>query len=346
MGTTSPEEQGTGAHENQSTKWKKTFTKINTQRKLISALEKPDHGAERLTNSNAGPADKHVNGVSGRFRKAAQKVQDMNSRPAAQLQTVVERMQELETSGTEEEEEASESSREERDRENCQAFPKIREVEITERVEKRLKDSAEILIRKMAEIQYEENLRQSQETIRSALERVGKTQDRPRFVKSVGKQLRARLYQDLEFRSATAPLTAHPQVPSQALVQADHGNVCHQEILQELSKEQEWRRKTDAVMMEQERKIENLRKDLKDEIQHILEMQTKQFEDVKRLIDRSGYMARRSPSDQAYVSLDASAQSSSNRGDMETKRHRARRPEGWETDEHRSRSSTPGFYIQ
>ena len=57
-------------------------------------------------------------------------------------------------------------------------------------LQRRMRECSDILIRKVAEIQYEENLRQSQETIREALDRVKKAQDRAQFVKGLDEILK------------------------------------------------------------------------------------------------------------------------------------------------------------
>ena len=331
-----------------STKWKKTIHKVNSQQRIINALDNSEH------HSHAGHLQegRHVKLTNepeesqGRFREAARKVRGGERRPTPRLQTVAEQLRDLET---------SESGEEAHPTEHLGPYTRHsesyagREQEIEEKVERRLKESAEILIKKMAELQYEENLRHSQEIIRTALERASAAQERGSFLKSVEKRLRTRLHQDLHFRSVAEPLSA-PQQASRALVPVDTES-SDRELLKQLSREREWREKADKTMKEQEQRIEQLRRSMQEDIKKVLHMQAKQFGDVKKLIGRSSRASRRTPSDQAYVSLDASTQSSSNRGGgAETKRRneqrKARLRDDWESDERRSRSSTPGFYIQ
>ena len=214
--------------------------------------------------------------------------------------------------------------------------------ELQDTLQSRMRESTDILIRKIAEIQYEENLRQSQETIREALERVKKAQDKAQYVRSLRRDLKERLYGELEFRQANGALKADED--SKEREKNDHK---HKQILQELKKEKEWQRRTEAMISKQEEKIEELRKEVKLEIHGIMEQQNKHYEDMKQMLKDSRALVPFQGSDQAYVSLDGSMHSGSNPEEQITPSRKRRRRRNLQTPvEERSRSSTPEFYIQ
>lgn len=213
--------------------------------------------------------------------------------------------------------------------------------DLQDTLQSRMRESTDILIRKIAEIQYEENLRQSQETIREALERVKKAQDRAQYMKSLRRDLKERLYGELEFRQANGSLKADEG--SKEKEKSDHK---HKQILQELKKEKEWQRRTEVMISKQEEKIEELRKEVKMEIRGIMEEQNKHYEEMKQMIQDSKALVPFQGSDQAYGSLDGSTRSGSNPDEQMTPRKRRRRRNIKTPVEERSRSSTPEFYIQ
>ena len=204
-----------------------------------------------------------------------------------------------------------------------------------------MRESTDILIRKIAEIQYEENLRQSQETIREALERVKKAQDRAQYMKSLRRDLKERLYGELEFRQANGSLKA-----DEGSKEKEKSDQKHKQILQELKKEKEWQRRTEVMISKQEEKIEELRKEVKMEIRGIMEEQNKHYEEMKQMLQDSKALVPFQGSDQAYGSLDGSTRSRSNPDEQMTPRKRRRRRNIKTPVEERSRSSTPEFYIQ
>lgn len=214
----------------------------------------------------------------------------------------------------------------------------------------KLRESADILIRKVAEIQYEENLRQSQETIREALDRVKKAQDRTQFVKSLGRDLKERLYGELEFRDTNRSLTEEKRGKAvKTLADADSDDSRHKQILKELAKEKEWQRRTEVLIGKQEKRIEELRQEVKMEIRSIMEEQNRHYEEMKQMLKDSRALVPHNGSDHAYVSLDGSTRSGSNLEDLIPSRKRRRNREPSTTAaaaQQHSRSSTPEFYIQ
>lgn len=219
--------------------------------------------------------------------------------------------------------------------------------EFQDQLPQKLRESADILIRKVAEIQYEENLRQSQETIREALDRVKKSQDRAQFVKSLGRDLKERLYGELEFRDANRSLTEERRKKAvQAL--KDNDDSKHKQILKELAKEKEWQRKTEIMIATQEKRIEELRQEIKIEMRSIMEEQNRHYEELKQMMIDSRAIVPHNGSDHAYVSLDGSTHSGSNLEDLipSRKRRRNREPSTTSALEEHSRASTPEYYIQ
>lgn len=211
----------------------------------------------------------------------------------------------------------------------------------------KLRESTDILIRKVAELQYEENLRQSQETIREALDRVKKAQDRTQFVQSLGRDLKERLYGELEFRHTNRSLGEENRgKAAQAL--NDSEDTKHKQILKELAREKEWQRRTEMMISKQEKRIEELRQEVKMEIRGIMEEQNKHYEEMKQILKDSRGVVPHNGSDHAYVSLDGgSTHSGSNLEDLipSRKRRRNRDPNTTAVQQH-SHSSTPEFYIQ
>lgn len=219
--------------------------------------------------------------------------------------------------------------------------------EFQDQLPQKLRESADILIRKVAEIQYEENLRQSQETIREALDRVKKAQDRTQFVNSLGRDLKERLYGELEFRDTNRSLNEERRgKTAQALKDSDDSR--HKQILKELAKEKEWQRKTEGMIAKQEKRIEELRQEVKIEIRSILEEQNRHYEELKQMMKDSRALVPHNGSDHAYVSLDGSTHSGSNLEDLipSRKRRRDREPSTNSALQEHSRASTPEYYIQ
>lgn len=213
--------------------------------------------------------------------------------------------------------------------------------ELQDTLQRRMRESTDILIRKIAEIQYEENLRQSQETIREALDRVKKAQDRAQFVKSLGRDLKERLYGELEFRQANRGLKDNEENGERT--KDDHKQ---KQILQELKKEKEWQRRTEIMIAKQEKKIEELRQEVKTEIRGIMAEQNKHYEEMKQMLKDSRALVPHQGSDHAYVSLDGSTHSGSNLEEQIPCRKRRRGRDLKTPVEQHSRSSTPEFYIQ
>ena len=213
--------------------------------------------------------------------------------------------------------------------------------ELQDTLQRRMRESTDILIRKIAEIQYEENLKQSQETIREALDRVKKAQDRAQFVKSLGRDLKERLYGELEFRQANKGMK--DEKDSEEREKNDHK---HKQILQELKKEKEWQRRTELMIAKQEKRIEELRQEVKIEIRGIMEEQNKHYEEMKQMLKDSRALVPHHGSDHAYVSLDGSTRSGSNYEEQIPSRERRRGRDLKTPVEQNSRSSTPEFYIQ
>lgn len=213
--------------------------------------------------------------------------------------------------------------------------------DLQDTLQSRMRESTDILIRKIAEIQYEENLRQSQETIREALERVKKAQDRAQYMKSLRRDLKERLYGELEFRQTNGSLKA-----DEGSKEREKSDQRHKQILQELKKGKEWQRRTEVMISKQEEKIEELRKEVKMEIRGIMEEQNKHYEEMKQMLQDSKALVPFQGSDQAYGSLDGSTRSGSNPDEQMTPTKRRRRRNIKTPVEERSRSSTPEFYIQ
>lgn len=205
-------------------------------------------------------------------------------------------------------------------------------------LQRKMRESTEILIRKIAEIQYEENLRQSQETIREALDRVRRAQDRAEFVNRLGQELKERLQGELEFREANRGQPINADKDSEDRNKSD---LKHKQILQELKKEREWQQRTEMMIAKQEKRIEELRQEMKTEIREIMEEQTKHYEEIKQMLKDSRTLMPHHGSDQAYVSLDGSTRSVSN---VEVQTPNRRRELKTPT-EHNSRSTTPEYYI-
>lgn len=209
-------------------------------------------------------------------------------------------------------------------------------------IQRKIRENSDILIRKIADIQYEENLRQSQETIREALDRVRKAQDRAQFVHGLERELRERLQGELDFREANRGLQADDKAKRDS-EERNKNEQKHKQILQELKKEREWQRRTETMIAKQEMKIEELRHEVKTEIRGIIEEQNKHHEEMKQMLKDSRLLMRHHGSDQAYVSLDGSTRSALSNAEEQTL-HRGRElktPTG-----NISRASTPEYYIQ
>jgi len=219
--------------------------------------------------------------------------------------------------------------------------------DLQESLPQKLRESTDILIRKVAEIQYEESLRQSQETIREALDRVKKAQDRAQFVKSLGRDLKERLYGELEFRHTNKSLGEETRGKAvQTLNDKDDSK--HKQILKELAKEKEWQRRTEVMISKQERRIEELRQEVKMEIRSIMEEQNKHYEEMKQILKDSRALVPHNGSDHAYVSLDGqSTHSGSNFEEpLPSRKRRRNREPNISAAQAQSPSSTPEFYIQ
>jgi len=208
-------------------------------------------------------------------------------------------------------------------------------------LQRRMRECTDILIRKVAEVQYEENLRQSQETIREALDRVKKAQDRAQFVKGLGRDLKERLYGELEFRQTNRGLQSDKDSEER-----DKEEQKHKQILQQLKKEKEWQRRTEAMIAKQEKRIEELRQEVKIEIRGIMAEQNKHYEEMKQMLKDSRALLPHQGSDHAYVSLDGSTRSGSNLEEQIPSRKRRRGRDLKTPLEQLSQSSTPEFYIQ
>ncbi|XP_074612209.1 uncharacterized protein LOC141866573 [Acropora palmata] len=209
-------------------------------------------------------------------------------------------------------------------------------------IQRKMRENSDILIRKIADIQYEENLRQSQETIREALDRVRKAQDRVQFVHGLERELRERLQGELDFREANRGLQADDKAKRDS-EERNKNEQKHKQILQELKKEREWQRRTETMIAKQEMKIEELRHEVKTEIRGIIEEQNKHHEEMKQMLKDSRLLMRHHGSDQAYVSLDGSTRSALSIAEEQTL-HTGRElktPTG-----NISRASTPEYYIQ
>lgn len=219
--------------------------------------------------------------------------------------------------------------------------------DLQESLPQKLRESTDILIRKVAEIQYEESLRQSQETIREALDRVKKAQDRAQFVKSLGRDLKERLYGELEFRHTNKSLGEENKGKAVQTLN-DKDDLKHKQILKELAKEKEWQRRTEVMIAKQEKRIEELRQEVKMEIRSIMEEQNKHYEEMKQILKDSRALVPHNGSDHAYVSLDGQSTHSGSNFDEQIpsrKRRRNREP-NISTAQPQSTSSTPEFYIQ
>lgn len=220
-------------------------------------------------------------------------------------------------------------------------------LDLQDTLPQKLRESTDILIRKVAEIQYEESLRQSQETIREALDRVKKAQDRAQFVKSLGRDLKERLYGELEFRHTNRSLGDENRGEAVPTIN-DKDDSKHKQILKELAKEKEWQRRTELMITKQEKRIEELRQEVKMEIRSIMEEQNKHYEEMKQILKDSRALVPHNGSDHAYVSLDGqSTHSGSNFEELipSRKRRRNREP-NIPAAQPQSPSSTPEFYIQ
>ena len=220
--------------------------------------------------------------------------------------------------------------------------------DLQESLPQKLRESTDILIRKVAEIQYEESLKQSQETIREALDRVKKAQDRAQFVTSLGRDLKERLYGELEFRHTNKSLGEEDKGKAVQTLN-DKDDLKHKQILKELAKEKEWQRRTEVMIAKQEKRIEELRQEVKMEIRSIMEEQNKHYEEMKQILKDSRALVPHNGSDHAYVSLDGqSTHSGSNYDELiipNRKRRRNREP-NISTAQPQSTSSTPEFYVQ
>lgn len=219
--------------------------------------------------------------------------------------------------------------------------------DLQESLPQKLRESTDILIRKVAEIQYEESLRQSQETIREALDRVKKAQDRAQFVQSLGRDLKERLYGELEFRHTNKSLGEESRGTAiQTLSDKDDSK--HKQILKELAKEKEWQRRTEVMISKQEKRIEELRQEVKMEIRSIMEEQNKHYEEMKQILKDSRALVPHNGSDHAYVSLDGqSTHSGSNFEEhIPSRKRRRNRDPNISAAQPQSPSSTPEFYIQ
>ncbi|KAJ7358775.1 hypothetical protein OS493_021554 [Desmophyllum pertusum] len=102
------------------------------------------------------------------------------------------------------------------------------------------------------------------------------------------------------------------------------------------------------MISKQEKRIEELRQEVKMEIRGIMEEQNKHYEEMKQILKDSRAVVPHNGSDHAYVSLDGgSTHSGSNLEDLipSRKRRRNRDPNTTAVQQH-SHSSTPEFYIQ
>lgn len=219
--------------------------------------------------------------------------------------------------------------------------------DLQESLPQKLRESTDILIRKVAEIQYEESLRQSQETIREALDRVKKAQDRAQFVQSLGRDLKERLYGELEFRHTNKSLGEESRGTAIRTL-SDKDDSKHKQILKELAKEKEWQRRTEVMISKQEKRIEELRQEVKMEIRSIMEEQNKHYEEMKQILKDSRALVPHNGSDHAYVSLDGqSTHSGSNFEEhIPSRKRRRNRDSNISAAQPQSPSSTPEFYIQ
>ena len=91
-------------------------------------------------------------------------------------------------------------------------------------------------------------------------------------MKSLRRDLKERLYGELEFRQANGSLKA-----DEGSKEKENSDKKHKQILQELKKEKEWQRRTEVMISKQEEKIEELRKEVKMEIRGIMEEQNKHY---------------------------------------------------------------------
>ena len=286
----------------------------------------------------------------GRFKMAAQRVQhESEANPAGtSLHDVVQMVRDAEY----------DTPRAERNREKIHLPALARGspsgnhltwgvLDLQDSLPQKLRESTDIVIRKVAEIQYEESLKQSQETIREALDRVQKAQDRAQFVRSLGRDLKERLYNELEFRDANRSLGEDNRGQAvQTLNEKDDSK--HKQILKELAREKEWQRRTEAMIAKQEKRIEELRQEVKMEIRGIMEEQNKHYEEIKQMLNDSRALVPHNGSDHAYVSLDGQSTHSGSNFEEITPSRKRRRNGGPNTStaQPQSPSSTPEFYIQ
>lgn len=322
--------------------WRKATKTLTSQQQVMHNL----HLSHDQLSRDDGPSP------VGRFKMAAQRVQhEREANPAGtSLHDVVQMVRDANPD--------YDTSRTDRNRANLHLPALARSspaenrlpwgaLDLQDTLPQKLRESTDILIRKVAEIQYEESLKQSQETIREALDRVKKAQDRAQFVKCLGRDLKERLYSELEFRDANKSLGEESrgkalQTPN------DKDDSKHKQILKELAKEKEWQRRTEAMIAKQEKRIEELRQEVKMEIRGIMEEQNKHYEEMKQMLKDSRALVPQNGSDHAYVSLDGqSTHSGSNFEERFPSRKRRRnRDPNTPTAQPQSPSSTPEFYIQ
>ena len=100
------------------------------------------------------------------------------------------------------------------------------------------------------------------------------------------------------------------------------------------------------MIAKQEKKIEELRQEVKIEIRGIMAEQNKHYEEMKQMLKDSRALLPHQGSDHAYVSLDGSTRSGSNLEEQVPSRKRRRGRDLKTPLEQLSQSSTPEFYIQ
>lgn len=204
---------------------------------------------------------------------------------------------------------------------------------IQQRIKQRLRKDVEILVRKLAEIQYEDEQRRSEEELRSVLERVSKARQRAQPIDSVAAELKNRLYAEREFGKTellSEPQLALPAAPGTFLSvgkfssthsdanmksQLEEFQKRHDKVTQELQKQKEERTKTEKMLSDHQQLIEELRKNMRAQTQFIIQEQKKRYDELKDLILNSTSREHKrslipSTSDQAYISLDGSSHSS------------------------------------
>ena len=343
--------KGASRIQNNKQIWWKAAKSLTQQQEVVDSLQLSKHDGNTEENPSrfrpaAEQGDTGDSSAVNRIRLAAQEVEQdrQNNADSVSFRDVVPIMQDVNSK--------YDSPRNLNQRDEFVFTPPANQTnwetqDFRQQLPRTLRESTDILIKKLAEIQYEENLRQSQETIREALDRVKRAQERPRFVNSLGQELRDRLFGELEFRYRTRSLIEAPK--GRALAKEDQApeDLKHKQILQELEREKKWQRRTESMMAKQERVVEELRQEVKKEIKGVLEGQNKHYEELMRLLRGTrANLVPQNGSDHAYISFDGCGCSGSNANRLPASRKRRYRRDLLATEDGNSSSTTPEFYIQ